>query len=152
SWKYYIFSLTSQENTVNRGRLYYSVVDMSLDAGMGDVIASQKAVFVDSNFTESMTAIGGPSCSIWILLSSYNPVAFKAFRLTADGLDPEPVVSDVGFGNPNMSTIIGGMSASPDGTRIAASIISSGPGYPATTIFDFDAHTGLVSNPIVLNE
>ncbi len=149
--KYYIFSLTSQEQETNRGRLYYSVVDMNLNGGLGDVIPGQKAIFVDSNFTESMTAVAGPSCSIWILVSSYDPVAFKAFRLTSDGLSPVPAVSGVGFAATDMTTTIGSLAASPDGRQIAATIISSAPGHMATTLFDFDPNTGLASAPTMLN-
>src|SRR5690606_25579890 len=61
SQKYYIFSLSSFESDKDKdldtmGRLYYSVVDMSLNSGNGDIVPNQKGVLLDSLLTEKMTA------------------------------------------------------------------------------------------------
>src|SRR5690606_32532111 len=66
--KYYIFSLTAKEQwQQSAGQLYYSVVDMSLNGGLGDVISNRKGIFVDSFLTEKMTATLGDRCNIWLL-------------------------------------------------------------------------------------
>ncbi len=81
--------------------LYYSVVDLSLDGGNGAVVAGSKGIFIDSILTQSIIAVPGDHCDIWLLGHSmsdpnffYSPY-FKAFHITSTGLDPTPVVSTI---------------------------------------------------------
>src|SRR5690606_33677907 len=83
--QYYIFSLTSVEIGNNgSGRLFYSVVDMSLNNGLGDVISGWKGIPVDSNLMEGMTAVAGNGCNIWLLAISRTK-ELKAFEITVNG-------------------------------------------------------------------
>ena len=48
-------------------KLYYSVVDMSLNFGLGNVVVGQKNILVDSLISEKMIVIRGIDC-IWLLV------------------------------------------------------------------------------------
>jgi len=144
--KYYIFSIISIEQGSNAGKLFYSVVDMSLNGGLGAVASGQKGIFLDSGMTEKMTAITGDRCNIWLLTASSPLLAFKAFEITATGINTTPVISVLGPGN-SAGGIIGAMEVSLNGRRIAAT--QSG-GSSGATLYDFDIETGIISNPLVL--
>lgn len=156
--KYYIFSLASYDQMLGSiGRLYYSVVDMSLNSGLGDVIPGRKGIPLDTTsiaaegLTEHMTAAIGSNCSIWVLVCSAKP-AFKAYEITAAGINTTPVVSNVGIGgDPSLLASVGTMCVSPDGKKIAASAFDLLMADSATlAVYDFDPATGLVSNPVKL--
>lgn len=149
--KYYIFSLTSVEQRANAGRLYYSVVDMTLNNGFGDVELSKKAVLLDTGLQEQMTAVVGNNCNIWLLVCSKAPdPRFKAFDVNALGINSNPVISTVGLGAVSPGSLgtgaVGVMVASWNRQKIAVTLNASGN----TFLYDFDASTGLISNPIDL--
>ncbi len=71
--KYYIFNLTQTENNKDSNRLYYHVVDMSLDNGRGAVTEKNKTLlpFLTGEKTylaESVIAIAGNNCDVWLVL------------------------------------------------------------------------------------
>lgn len=146
--KYYVFSLTSVEVSNYSGRLYYSIIDMQLNGGLGDVMPERKGVLVDSNLLEKMTAVVGDNCDIWVLACSRQS-KFKAYEITAAGINKTPVISNVGLGNTARS--LGCMIASPDRKKLAATQCTSGGlGSFGAYLYNFDAATGLVSIPEVV--
>ncbi len=65
---YYVFSLEQlnvNTNSDNSCHLAYSVVNMTLNGGLGDVISSGH--MMDSALLEKMIAIPGNNCNIWLL-------------------------------------------------------------------------------------
>src|SRR5690606_23628606 len=64
--KYYVFSLTAIESGMDH--LYYSVVDMDLNGGLGDVVPGQQGILIDSSLSEKMTAVVGDRCNVWLLV------------------------------------------------------------------------------------
>lgn len=108
--KYYLFHMKSEMDggggigmgggTVQH-YLYYSIVDMSLNGGLGDVVAGSKGLLIDSSLTGSVIAVPGNNCDIWVLTHSTskpdvfeNPY-FKAFHITAAGIQFPAVVSTI---------------------------------------------------------
>ncbi len=150
SGKYYLFSLSSQEQGVNYGRLYYCVVDMSLNGGQGDVDINRKAILVDTGLSERMTAVLGDHCNIWLLTSSrHMPNVIKAYEITASGINTAPVIS--GGLALNDTALIGVLQVSPDRKKLVATKIKEdGPVNFGATLYDFDPATGQVSSPIYL--
>src|SRR5690606_23847259 len=72
---YYVFSLTQSDFYSNNpsyasygGRLFYSIIDMSLDNGLGDVAPGSKWIAIDFNLTEKMIAIPGNDCNVWLVV------------------------------------------------------------------------------------
>jgi hypothetical protein len=127
----------------------YSIVDMTLDGGNGDVDVNNKNIPILTPVTEKLTAMKQlPSGDYWIAVHDWGTDAFYVYSLTQSGLQPNPVVSNTGIVH-NMSMIqntYGAMKFSPCGDKIAAAI-----GYQDTVeIFNFDQNTGSISNPITL--
>lgn len=144
--KYYLFSLTDFSTA---GYLYYSVVDMSLNNGLGDVEAGRKGILVDSNFSERMTAVVGEHCDIWLLVCSRDP-AFKAYNISSSGIDTAAVVSAVGIGGSIDIESMGSIAISPDRTKLGATTFLPLSDNIGASLFDFDPATGIVSNPLPL--
>src|SRR6202012_5882764 len=87
--QYYVFSL--EEGSfggldIFAGRLYYCIVDMTLDGGLGDVVAGQKEIPVDSILSEKMIAVQGDNCDIWLLVHDNINNNFKAYDITSEGI------------------------------------------------------------------
>lgn len=144
--QYYVFSLTSMEQNGmgNAGKLFYSVVDMSLNGGLGDVVAGEKGIFISGGLSERMTAVVGKRCNIWLVTCSQLG-KIKSFEITHSGVDTVPVVSTVGIAQEFTGYIV----ASPNGQKLAATkCFEHGDGLQAASIFDYDVYTGLASNPI----
>lgn len=133
STKYYIFSLTSDENGTHRGRLYYSVVDMELNNGLGAVVEGRKEILIATGLQENMTAVAGTACNIWLLTIDQQGI-LKSFNIDHNGLDTVPVTSPVIPGG-----FIGSMCVSPDRTKLAIADVK-------LALYDFDATTGTAGN------
>lgn len=151
--KYYLFSLNYEGNTPS---LYYSVVDMSLNGGLGNIVPGRKNIVLDSSsLSEAMIAVPGDNCDIWLLVHETQTPVFKAYHITADGLDTVAVLSTAGQSMQGVSAYrTGGMAVSPDRSMIA---ISSGNGFNTipnqlgTLVAKFDAATGEVFDAIPLH-
>lgn len=140
--KYYIFSLTNGELNANMGRLYYCVVDMELNNGLGDVVPSQKEVFVASGFTEHMSGISANRCNVWIVTISQNTHQLNAFEVTESGVNPIPVQSDLLPAN-QYNIYFGRITFSPDGQKLL--VARGGMG-----LYHFDRETGQATSWLTL--
>ena len=137
---YYVFSMTCLETGPDAFRLYYSIVDMNANGGLGDVIAGQKGILLDSMLSERLTAVVGDWCNIWLLTSSASGPAIKAFEITASGLNTTPVISPVMPGTA-IDGSVGVLVVSPDGHKLAATQFGFTNGV---TLFDFN--NGVATN------
>ncbi|PSK93154.1 gliding motility-associated C-terminal domain-containing protein [Taibaiella chishuiensis] len=97
--RYYIFNLG-----VEGTGLVYSVLDMRLDNGLGDIDPSAKAIplkqwqYSYANF-EVIGTVPGNNCNLWLLVaenliveSSFN---IYAFEITANGINTTPVTTKI---------------------------------------------------------
>lgn len=152
SSEYYIFTVDAAENDLRAG-LNYSLVDMSRQAGLGEVVT--KAVHVplaigDGRLTEKLVIVRHANQrDIWVLVHGWNNNLFYAFLVTATGISATPVISGGGLvhqggsGIPANWNCIGAMKVSPNGRRLALVQFRTVP----VELFDFNAGTGIVSNP-----
>lgn len=146
---YYIFTTDASEEPLPPNGYHYSVVDISLNNGLGDV--SVKNVALTEECSEHQTAVR--NCNgkdFWVIAHAIVGNTFYAFPVTAAGVGTTPVTSSVGFavtghGSSMGSTPQGVMKASPDGTTLAMTY-----GDGTVEIYDFDRSTGIVSNPVTL--
>ena len=150
---YYI--ITTRIQAQGTDLLKYHVVDLSLAGGYGDV-SSANNVLTTANITEHVTATRHANgTDVWIVAHEYPSNTFLTYLLTSSGIDPTPVVSNVGPAfvpcNSNVNAR-GELKFTIDGTRLA--IAGGGTGNEPNTdllaVFDFDANTGIVSDPLVL--
>ncbi|SEA14447.1 T9SS type B sorting domain-containing protein [Psychroflexus halocasei] len=152
--------------------LNYSLVDMTLDNGLGDVVDTQKNVHLvtyDVNdpeeikykASEKITAVRSSDCSsIWLITHFVD--RFYAFKIDENGVDTNPVVSQAG---PAVTTdnyrraALGYMKASPNGQKIIVANntmnysqdqLNNDDGDGNVYLFDFDNTTGQVTNPLLL--
>lgn len=146
--KYYVFSLSQFEQGINLGRLYYSVVDMGLNNGLGDVISSRRGILIDSVLTEKMTAVMGDRCNVWLLVRSQGTAVYKAFEITSAGINFTPVTSNVAVFD-TRRYLVGEIQVSPDRRKIISCNQSLGSGLE---LCDFNPATGVVSNPVKIDE
>ena len=165
---YYVFTVDQAYSGVSNSRgLKYTVVNMSLDGGLGGVpddpspnpsnITYKNIPLVD-HATEKVTAvISSDDSSIWVLTlaptptnnqvpyttASNNSNTIYAFKVTTSGIQPNAVISNLNLG---IYGGVGYMKASPDGTKIAIANMYDNTAY----LLDFDSTTGKASNPVSL--
>lgn len=142
--RYYVFTVAqlSGPNGLN-----YSIVNMTLDGGKGDV--ELKNVPVISNVVEKITAVR--HCNnrdIWVVSHGSASDIYYSFLVTPAGVNTTPVISHSGVVLPGVvppssldSTSLGYLKASPDGSKIAAAHWTVN-----VDISDFNNATGIVSN------
>ncbi|HKR03636.1 MAG TPA: T9SS type A sorting domain-containing protein [Bacteroidia bacterium] len=126
----------------------YSIVDMNLQNGTGD-ITSSKNVLVLNNVTEKLTAVKQANATdYWIAIHEWGTNAFYVYSLTAAGLQPAPVISNTGIIHTTavIQNTYGQMKFSFCGDKIVSAIAY----LDTVEIFDFDNATGIVSNPVSL--
>lgn len=149
--RYYVFSLSKFDPQQDGRKLYYSVVDMNLDNGLGDIVPDHKAIPIGNGSPilndQLMTAIRGDDCNIWLVVMEPMQMRFLAYNITADGIDPNPVVSPAN----NIFTFFGPMPieliVSPDRQKIIMpSYVGGMVSTAKATLFDFNPATGVVGN------
>jgi len=140
---YYIFTVAAGGQA---NGLCYSVVDMSLQGGLGDV--TLKNIPITTPTTENICAIKHQNgTDFWIVTHEYNGSnIYLSFLLTSTGLNLTPVTSNAGVNvttsGPSGYNSIGYLKASQDGSRIAAARL----GLNTLDILDFNKATGVLSN------
>ena len=151
---YYVISADqggeiSYPNFPNRG-VHYSIVDMGLNGGLGDV-TTKNILLTPPPTTEKLTAIRHCNGNdYWIIDHPFNSNTFNAYLLTSSGLSLNPVASNVGTVQSNLSgkyyETSGYMKASPNGKKLACAFDVLSMNF--IELFDFDNATGIVSNAI----
>ncbi len=159
---YYIFTVDVLQSddilnpALNKG-LQYSEVDMTLDSGLGGITVN-KNMLLHSPTTEKLTAIKrSNSEEFWVVSHKWNSNEFIAYNISSFGIDTTPVISAVGTIVDDTPAFIGAavppgraigqIKISPDGKKLA---VARAVGLSELQLFDFDANTGIVSNPITL--
>lgn len=146
---YYIFTVGSNQSLTG---LKYSVVDMTRDGGLGQVV--QKNINLLTQCSEKVSAVlkDCASQTIWVIALS-NPGGnatsplntFHAFEVTTTGVNTTAVVSTIdGMG---ISDLRGYLKFSPSGEKLACANVQR----DGLFLFDFDKQTGIVSNNQRLN-
>lgn len=142
--KYYIFSMFSSE-TGEMGKLFYSVADMSLDGGLGDIVVGQKGILIDTGYTEQMAAIYHCG-NYWLITIAKSSGLVSAYPITSTGIGT-PVNSPLLPASVNINGA-GIIKFSTDGKKIA---IASG-GVLGLNLFDFNSNTGILSNQQIIDQ
>jgi gliding motility-associated-like protein len=145
--KVYIFTTPAQLGFSGSSAMCYSIVDLTLNGGNGDVITTNVPL-IDSA-TEKIASIA--SCNgleFWVVGHKWNCDTFYAFKITAAGVSA-PVKSKVGIvqqdaGSGNFSESIGYLKFSSDGKKLGSVCYVN---LNTAEIFDFDINTGVISNP-----
>lgn len=144
--------------------LNYSLVDMSLRNGLGDVVADNKNMHLRTyqeenpeqlkyKCSEKVTAVAGADCNtIWVI--THFVEWFYAFFIDENGINEEPVESKhpPAIGLEYYGEAASGiLKASPNGEKLAMATTQTIPPLAISgfvNIYDFDNLTGEVNNPI----
>lgn len=156
--KYYVFSMETNADFLfgvdpAACKLFYSVVDMTLNSGLGDVVTGQKGILLDSMLTSSkLIAVAGDSCNIWVIAHNVFDNGFKSYNITANGINTTPVVSVAGNLSGGIAYVEGKMRISTDRHKLAVcSAFGTSLQEVGLDLFDFNPATGVVSNPVLLD-
>ncbi len=139
---YFIF--TTPETNLGNDPAAYSIVDMTLNTGLGDV--TTKNVILYQNVGEQLTATTkADGTGYWIVVKELGSDAFISYSLTAAGVNSTPVISHAGI---SVAIYEAGCARiSPNGSKLCVAFTQ----IHACELFDFDNNTGIVSNPIDLS-
>jgi len=143
---YYIFTVDARGGEFG---LRYSEVNTSLDNGLGS-ITNNKNILLETPTTEKITAVeSSDGESIWVISHKWDSNEFIAYLVSDTGINTIPVISAVGSIYTNdINNTIGYLKASPNREKIAC--VKSYTNNEVQ-VFDFNATTGLLSNPITIN-
>ena len=119
--------------------LYYFVVDMGLNNGMGDVSVRPQNL-VPSSSNKLAAVLHTNRNDVWVTTHIANTNMYKTFLVTADGISA-PITTSLGT---NVSSFTAQLKFSPDGTTVASSDDEN------INLFDFNATTGILSNARLL--
>lgn len=142
----------------------YSLIDMSLNNGLGDVVTAEKNVHlitydlndpdeVDYKCSEKISAVKADDCtSFWVITHFTN--TFYTFKVGINGVESTPITSVVGPVVPTTGyrrNALGYLKASPDGSMLAVAHLGfattlGGNAPGGVYLLDFDNATGLVSS------
>ena len=117
----------------------YSVVDMTLNGGLGDIVAGQKNIFLYPSGYEKLEVVPAfDGLSLWLIACSSNN-EFISFKIDDTGIQATPVISAV-----FQSTSTGHMKINRQFNKLAI----GGNFNSSVALYDFNNQTGIVSNPI----
>ncbi|MDT8347359.1 MAG: gliding motility-associated C-terminal domain-containing protein [Flavobacteriaceae bacterium] len=179
--RFYVFTVDTDDLVFASSQgLNYSVVDMSLNNGFGDVVPGEKNINLLPITSEKITAVQNTARDGFWIVSQFED-RFFAFELTAQGVNTTPVISvlppfielvDIPqFTNVDVAAMRGYLKSNKSGTKLAVAHFSNNTLSDFDTItglvaarsfaytnsgelyvYDFDKATGIVSNPIDLLE
>ncbi|MBP6389628.1 MAG: PKD domain-containing protein [Flavobacteriales bacterium] len=143
--KYYLIHL----ETGPVGALYYSVVDMTLNGGSGDV--AQANTLIGTGFTEGLAVSRQlPNGCRWLFSSLRSGNSYQLVRclISHTGIGPPAILATVPTSLP--ANAWNEIELGPDNTRIAMSTGTTTGSDPDITVWDLDLTTGTVTNAIAL--
>jgi len=142
-YQYYIF--TTQDNTT-AGGLRYSIIDMRLNGGLGDIVPGTKNILLIDKTCDKLTSVlHSNGKDIWVITHRLNSTDFYAYLITNSGLSLNPIISSLGslysideFGGP--------LKVSPSGTRLVSCSLND-----IVELYDFNPSNGQLSNYVNLS-
>jgi gliding motility-associated-like protein len=149
--RYYLFTTDQGGYAGPNLGVFYSIVDMNLNSGYGDV-SVRNVQLLAPPATEKLTVVRNCNgISFWIIVHPFESDAFHCYLLTASGVNAVPVISHTGSVHTNTSGFYnetaGFLKASPNGKMLAA----ANTGAATLEIFNFDANIGTVSSVCLIS-
>jgi gliding motility-associated-like protein len=139
---YYLITIDEQ---FNGNGIRYSVVDMTLNGGLGDIVAGQKNIFLFQTNSEKLEVVpASDGLSYWLLTHDNPGDTFYSFKIDNIGIQTTPVINQIGGTHGNGA---GHMKINKQFNKIAVGNFFSSD----IELFDFNNSTGIISNPIIWN-
>ncbi|MBX7172038.1 MAG: FG-GAP repeat protein [Pyrinomonadaceae bacterium] len=158
--KYLIFTPGVMDNNYDNG-LNYSVVDMTLNNGLGEVTTPITKNLIATQVSEKLAGVSDGNGNYWVVAHTIGDNNFHAFKVTTGsncsvstsakissiGTKYEPLgTPDIFSGHyPNRRFGVGTMKFSPDGTKLGVTGFSyENNGF--VELFNFDRTTGAITD------
>jgi gliding motility-associated-like protein len=141
SKQFYIFTV---DDVAGSDGLQYSLFDLSLNSGLGDIVSTVKNVKIADYTCEKITAVQHANGKdFWVCTHKFTSDTIYSFLVNSSGVVAKPVASSTKFQiSGSAGNTLGYMKISPDGTKIAFANWT----YDTTGLGDFDTKTGRVTN------
>jgi len=141
--QYYVFTASEYFSGGVSG-YRYSIVDMTLNGGTGDVTSTKNVLLYSPACEKQACVKNAAGNGYWLATHEFNGNNFVMFEITSSGISA-PHVVPCGFSYSGYEPI-GYMKFSPDGTKLAT-VLS---GQNMAELYDFNAATGDVTNPVTI--
>lgn len=127
--------------------LRYSIIDLELDNGLGDV-TNQKNIIVNKRSTEKVAITRHANeIDYWIVTHTWNSDEYHVYGLNEQGLSQYPIISKIGLLHGGDSyNAMGQIAFSQDGLRLASAVY-----FTHFELFRFDPSNGQLSDQKILN-
>ena len=103
SQKYYVVTVSTSPFI----GLNYSVVDMTQNGGFGDVLVSQKNLFIRTQIREKALAVRhSNNTDYWLITAPNFSDSILAYLVTSSGINTNPIVSITGDTVPNVTSYL----------------------------------------------
>jgi gliding motility-associated-like protein len=139
--RYFVITVSASTNP----GLQYSIVDMSLNGGLGDVVAGRKNISLLTNYNEKVTATLNDAGTFYWIVTGKDGV-YTSFPAAGGTIVPSRAVTSTLSGTGNGSNI-GYLRLSPDGSKLCNTHVAA---TNNAWLMDYDNATGVVSNPIAI--
>ena len=142
--EYYLFyarsALVAYTDGIRSG-VFYSLIDMELDDGFGDVVDSAKNLLMADSTEEKITSTPHANgIDYWVMVRQTDSNFYHAYLVTEHGVSTNPVTTSIGASYSNYGNQNGNLRFNHSGDMFAH-LNASG-----LEIFDFDNNTGVISN------
>lgn len=147
---YYVFTMSGITNYLGlaeRKGLAYSIVDMSLNSGLGGVTTKNVIIFSNSD-TEMLTSTLGHDGSYYWLVTQKES-NFLAYKISATGVNTVPVTSAALYSAVSTGAT-SGIKISPNSSHIAVRHKTSSYNSTSLFLYNFNNTNGQISNGINL--
>jgi hypothetical protein len=120
---HYLLFTTPFFATTGKG-LYYSVINMNLNNGLGGIVVSQKNILLYSNVVEALTyTYNNDSSGYWVLTHERSSNTSLSFEINKNGIGINVKKSNIGRAYTINSDLMTYFKISPNGKKVAVSNI-----------------------------
>ena len=111
---YYVFSLDASGGS---NGLTYSIVDMTLNGGLGDVTGTKNVLLYTPSTEKVCAAKAANGVDVWLASHQDATDSFVLYLITPTGINPTPIIQAAGTVTP-FGDEIGYMNFSPNGSMV----------------------------------
>lgn len=151
-FKYYIFTTDSPSPTNHKG-FRYSIVDLSLNGGLGDVDTTNKNILLFTPTCEKITAVADATNEgFWVAGYKGGTDSIFTYHLTSSGIGPQVFAGQGSLVTNSTSTFdrqCGQMKFSPNG-RLLGIVQGRISGLSKIDLLEFDNTNGTCNNLLVI--
>ncbi|MGE5383992.1 MAG: gliding motility-associated C-terminal domain-containing protein [Omnitrophica WOR_2 bacterium] len=145
---YYFFNF-DWNGSLSPYNFQYSVIDMTLDNGLGGVVANKKAILLVENTTTHLSAVFHENGEdIWVVTHGLNDNTFYSFLISEGGVNINAQTSNAGT---ICDSQTGYMKISPNGKKIAISEFHSLAYISFFDVMDFHNENGTITDASIVH-